>query len=66
MFEEYIVRWNLAPDGDPIITHSSRLLPVLYKGIPAMLKVAMTAEERRGGLLMVWWHGEGAAQIFSS
>jgi len=65
MFDEYLVRWNLIPDGDPIITHSSRLLPVLYKGIPAMLKVAIEAEERWGSLLMVWWNGEGAAPILA-
>lgn len=63
MFDEYLVRWNLTPDGDPIITHSSQLLPVLYQGMPAMLKIAMKTEERWGGLLMVWWNGEGAAPV---
>src|SRR5258708_179355 len=63
IFDEYLMRWNLTPDGDPIITHSSRLLPVLYKGVPAMLKIVMEAEERRGGVLMVWWNGKGAARV---
>ncbi len=44
MFEEYIARWNLIPDGQAIITHSSRLLPVIYQGVPAMLKVAVESE----------------------
>lgn len=54
MFEPYLSRWDLVPDGDPILTHSSRLLPVRYRGEKAMLKVAVEAEEKRGGLLMVW------------
>lgn len=52
------------PDGDSIITHSSRLLPVRYKDIPAMLKIAVSEEERWGALLMIWWDGEGAARVF--
>ena len=58
MFEPYLSRWDLVPDGDPILTHSSRLLPVRYRGEKAMLKVAVEAEEKRGGLLMVWWDGD--------
>src|ERR1700733_10664290 len=49
MFSDYLERWTLTPDGDPIITQSSRLLPVRCGGVLAMLKVAMNAEERRGG-----------------
>jgi len=26
MFDTYLGRWNLIPDGSPIVTHSSRLL----------------------------------------
>ena len=63
MFDDYIEHWKLIPDGDPIITHSSRLLPVQYQGIPAMLKIAMESEERWGNLLMIWWKGEGAARV---
>lgn len=65
MFSEYISRWRLVPDGDPIVTHSSRLLPVRQEGVPAMLKIAHEPEERFGGLLMAWWGGEGAAKVLA-
>ncbi|MFC7782711.1 aminoglycoside phosphotransferase family protein [Legionella taurinensis] len=64
-FLPYIHHWNLLPDGDPIITQTSRLLPVLYKHQPAMLKIVTLDEEQRGGELMVWWHGQGAARILA-
>jgi streptomycin 6-kinase len=65
MFNYYLSRWGLTPDGAPIITHSSRLLPVRYGETPAMLKIAVEAEERRGAALMVWWNGEGAARVLA-
>ncbi|MGF1610282.1 MAG: aminoglycoside phosphotransferase family protein [Kiloniellales bacterium] len=65
MFGDYLARWQLTPDGDPIITRNSRLLPVRQEGVPAMLKVASDAEERRGGLLMAWWDGDGAARVLA-
>jgi streptomycin 6-kinase len=65
MFAEYLIRWNLIPDGRTIVTHSSSLLPVRRHGVPAMLKVAMEAEEKRGGLVMSWWNGEGAARVLA-
>lgn len=65
MFEEYITRWALVPDGEPIITHSSRLLPVRYENAPAMLKVSVGGEEKFGGGLMLWWDGDGAARILA-
>lgn len=30
-----------------------------------MLKIAVHDEERRGGLLMIWWEGRGAAPILA-
>ena len=30
-----------------------------------MLKVAIDTEEKLGGLLMTWWDGQGAAQVFA-
>jgi streptomycin 6-kinase len=63
MFDDYLTRWGLTPDGTPIATRSSDLLPVRRAGMPAMLKIAREAEERRGGLLMSWWGGEGAARV---
>jgi streptomycin 6-kinase len=64
MFDEYIERWQLVADGLPIITHSSQLLPVVYRGKKAMLKVAVETEEQFGGFLMEWWDGAGAANVF--
>lgn len=65
MFETYLTRWKLTPDGAPITTHSSHLLPVRHKGEPAMLKLALDEEERFGGALMEWWDGEGAARVLA-
>jgi streptomycin 6-kinase len=65
MFADYLARWDLVSDGDPIVTHSSRLLPVRRGNMPAMLKIALEAEERRGPLLMIWWAGDGAAPVLA-
>lgn len=65
MFDAYLSRWGLIPDGEAIITHSGRLLPVRRHGEPAMLKLAMEEDERSGGLLMEWWDGDGAARVLA-
>ena len=65
MFDDYLARWGLTPDGAPIATRSSDLLPVRRAGVPAMLKIAREAEERWGGLLMSWWGGDGAARVLA-
>lgn len=62
-FEDYIARWQLVQDGEPIITHSSKLLPVTQHGRPAMLKIAHEPDEKAGNSIMVWWNGEGAASV---
>ncbi len=64
IFNLYLKQWHLIQDGDPIITNTSRLLPVSYDGSSAMLKIALSDEERAGAALMVWWKGDGAARIF--
>lgn len=64
-FDEYLGRWNLTPDGDPIITRSSRLFPVRQGDTPAMLKIAVEAEEQFGSHLMSWWAGRGGAQVLA-
>lgn len=64
-FKNYLISWELAPDGEPFVTLTSQLLPVRYNGTPAMLKIALSDEERNGGGLMVWWHGQGAAKILA-
>jgi streptomycin 6-kinase len=65
VFDAYLTRRGLTPDGEPITTHSSRLLPVRHAGVPAMLKIAFEAEERWGATLMVWWKGEGAVRVLA-
>jgi streptomycin 6-kinase len=63
--DRYLRRWRLAPDGGPIATRSSDLMPVRRAGMPAMLKIARSAEERRGARLMAWWQGDGAARVLA-
>jgi streptomycin 6-kinase len=65
LFDRHLSRWNLTPDGEPIITRSSRLLTVIVDDVPAMLKIAVEAEEKRGAALMIWWDGEGAARVLA-
>ncbi|MEK1894437.1 MAG: aminoglycoside phosphotransferase family protein [Rhizobium sp.] len=65
MFLSHIKRWRLSVDGEPIITHSSHLLPVLFDGKPAMLKISRDEAERAGGALMQWWDGVGAARVYA-
>lgn len=65
MFSDYLTRWNLIPDGDPIKTNSSQLLPVRYHTIPAMLKIALIEEECRGNALMAWWSGVGSVPVLA-
>ncbi|HET6222565.1 MAG TPA: aminoglycoside phosphotransferase family protein, partial [Dongiaceae bacterium] len=61
----HLARWDLVPDGEPIETPSSLLLAVRHNGVPAMLKIAREDEERRGGALMAWWDGDGAAKVLA-
>ena len=65
MFEEYLRCWNLGPDGEPLRTPNSDLLPVTRDGAPAMLKLARQAEEKRGNALMNWWDGRGSALLMA-
>jgi streptomycin 6-kinase len=65
MFEDYLTRWELTPDGDPIVTQNSRLLPVRLHGMAAILKIATEPEEKFGSRLMTWWDGEGAARVLA-
>ena len=64
-FAGSLARWDLVPDGEPIATHSSDLLPVRWGGAPAVLKVARESEEKFGSVLMSWWDGDGAARVFA-
>jgi streptomycin 6-kinase len=64
-FDDYLTRWALTPDGDPIVTRTSRLLPVRWRGVPAILKVAMHPEEKLGNQVMQWWEGVGTARVLA-
>ncbi|WP_429130701.1 aminoglycoside phosphotransferase family protein [Ensifer sp. 4252] len=66
MFAPYLEKWSLQPDGERIVTRSSLLLPVRWRGLPAMLKVAREEEEKRGHLSMGWWAGRGAAEVYAA
>ncbi len=65
MLSEYTRRWGLTVDGPPLTTPGSQLLPVLWRGQRAMLKVAKVPEELPGFDLMAWWNGDGAARVFA-
>lgn len=65
MFDKYLARWQLTPEGQPIITPTSRLLPVRAGDVSAMLKIAVHEEEQRGNVLMSWWASRGAAPVLA-
>ncbi len=65
MFEPYLSHWDLVPDGEAIVTPTSRLLPVHRRGEQAMLKIAIEPEEKRGAALMLWWDGDSAARVLA-
>jgi hypothetical protein len=54
MFDVYLSRWNLVPDGNPVTTRNARLLPVRHDGEPAMLKLAVP--RTRTGSRKPWRH----------
>lgn len=60
-----LARWNLRAEGAPVVTHSSTLLPVTGDRGPAMIKIARDPDERRGGAVMEWWAGQGAARVLA-
>ncbi len=65
-FKPWLESWRLRPDGPSFTTGiGSRLMPVIAGGERAMLKIACGEEERRGGALMAWWAGEGAARVLA-
>ena len=67
MFSTWLSRWKLIPDGVPIVTHTSHLLPVktINDGKKAILKLTSDATEQTGCQLMVWWNGRGAAKVLA-
>ena len=65
IFDAFLQAWNLTPDGELIVTHGSRLLPVRQGEMPAMLKMGVKEDERFGALMMQYWDGEDAAKVFA-
>ena len=67
-FNKWFVRWKLAQDGEAITTgrSGSLLLPVLCDGARAILKIAADEEEKRGGAMMDWYAGCGAAKVLAN
>ena len=65
MFREYLERWQLMPDGEAVSTATSRLLPVRAGSVPAIVKIALHEEEKRGNGLMIWWAGRGSAPVLA-
>jgi streptomycin 6-kinase len=64
-WHDHLERCGLTPDGEPIITPTSSLLPVRGARVPGMLKISVLDEERCGGRLMHWWCGHGAARVLA-
>jgi streptomycin 6-kinase len=65
MFDKYLARWQLTPEGQPIVTPTSRLLAVRAGDVSAILKIAVHEEEKRANALMSWWAGRGAAPVLA-
>jgi streptomycin 6-kinase len=63
LFKRYLDQWQLVADGEPVITPTAQLLPVLRRGEVAMLKLSDNLDQKRGAELLAWWGGEGAARI---
>jgi streptomycin 6-kinase len=61
--QPWFSKWRLTPDGEPIVTRTSRLYPVCRDGEPLMLRIALHVEERRGAELMVYYAGDGAVGV---
>lgn len=61
--EWFLEAWQLVPDGQPFQTAGSLLAPVMHQNSPAMLKVALHAEEARGCTHMRLWQGCGVAPV---
>lgn len=59
----HIDAWGLTSDGPPFRTASSWLQPVRDGETPAMLKLPFEDEERRGGQVLAWFDGRGAARV---
>lgn len=64
-FDPWLSEWALTPDGAAFSTHHARLMPVTQARRPAMLKLTRQPDEIRGGAVMEWWAGDGAAPVLA-
>lgn len=65
MFDDYLARWELVPDGNRIVTRAARLLPVRWQGQAAMLRITIIEDAKGGDVLLRWWDGQGAARVLA-
>lgn len=62
-FQPWLDRWRLKPDGDPITSNWSRLLPVRRDGLALMLKASMAEQEVHGSAFLAGYGGRGAVRV---
>lgn len=63
LFDPWLERWGLTPDGAAIQGTWASLMPVGRDGEAAMLKVGVPPEEAAGLDLLAWYDGEGAVRV---
>jgi streptomycin 6-kinase len=64
-FAPWLDRWSLTAEGEAFSSLAGMLMPVVFEGQPAMLKLSREPEELAGGRLMQWWGGQGAARVLA-
>lgn len=62
---QWAARRQFVVDGDLRSSATGDVLPVRSGAQRAVLKRARLEEERRGGALMTWWNGDGAARVLA-
>lgn len=63
---DYLDRWSLTPDGPEVKTPRARVLPVRYKGAPAILKIASAAsDENNASRALAHFAGRGAVRVLA-
>lgn len=66
-FAPYLASWRLDPDGPPIETATSWLLPVRHRGAPAMLKrLKPSSDEADGIAALRHFAGDGALALIEA
>ncbi len=66
-FTAHLEKWNVIPDGSPIETPSSWLMPVKRGAAPAMLKVYKPlSDERHGTDYLKYIGGDGVVRVFDA